>query len=187
MLVEMIYKPLVEDIQQNILALDISVKGTGWAYFNKDKMDFEVGIIKLQTKDNKYRRREFKKHIKQLMGKRDIDKLIIEDTIMGNNYKTTEILMQLNVIPEDLIMDGEVIVTDKNVLRYKPTVWNKKLRDYTKYNGVIKGKNTKIITQECLHSIGVTQEYLQARTVTHITDDVYDAYGMIITYITDKR
>ena len=154
----------------NFLSLDISVNSTGWVIQYDERLNF--GIYKLQSKDNRERRREFGKFLIELIEDKQFDFIIIEDVIAGCNFKTTRSLTELNIAVEDLI-DYDCI-PDSPVFRIDNKEWKRVLHSLVQDDRGIRGSNDKEMITFCLNTLGFYND---------IAQDVYDAMGIACAYI----
>lgn len=162
----------------NFIALDISVRSTGWVRYVDKVLSF--GTYKLMAQDDRQRRREFADFLVQLFAENTYEFIVVEDVIFGNNFETTKILMQLNVIVEDLMDSGTLQQT--TVYRIGNTVWKKRLYQLANItNSFVKcAVDDKKCIRDALHSMSfdVNDTYAQ---------DIYDALGLGLACIADKH
>ena len=107
----------------DFVALDISVRSTGWVKYKNKQLSF--GTYKLVAQEDRKRRQEFREFILQLFADDNFDFVAIEDVIFGNNFETTKSLMQLNIVVEDLMDFGKLATIPG--YRIGNTVWKKQL------------------------------------------------------------
>ena len=149
----------------NFVALDISVRGTGWCRCLDG--EFSFGVVALKEEDAVKRRFEFASFLKELCGKGSYDYIIVEDVIASCNFKTAKILIQLNSIIDDLVFVGEVKA--KEVIREDNKVWKKYLKQLVGYQSKILAGKDKDIVVECMNLLAFNHKVQQ---------DVYDVVGM---------
>lgn len=149
----------------NFVALDISVRGTGWCRWLDG--EFTFGVVALKEEDAVKRRFEFASFLKDLCGKHSYDYIIVEDVIASCNFKTAKILIQLNSIIDDLVFVGEVKA--KEVIREDNKVWKKYLKQLVGYQSKILAGKDKDIVVECMNLLAFNHKVQQ---------DVYDVVGI---------
>lgn len=154
------------------ISLDISVKSTGYVRYYNGKLDYGTYTIKAVTDVD--RRREFADFLVWLIDGKQYDYIVLEDVIFGNNYKTTKILMQLNVIVEDLMTYKKI--SPMPVIRINNLTWKKVLSDIagTKEHNV-KGGEDKERVRTALKALNLD--------LGNVPQDIYDAFGIAIAYI----
>lgn len=159
------------------VALDISVQSTGYVCKGKDGT-YTYGTYKIKATEDIARRKEFADFLVSLLETVDYDYVVIEDVIMGNNFDTTKILMQLNVIVEDLMVYGR--------LRYAPVYrqnnkhWKSVLERISGYNAKVKGLTDKARVCESLQLLGFIPPQ-------GTPQDVYDAMGIAVAQIAETN
>lgn len=169
MIKELNYQDILNTMKQSVLSLDISRNSTGWILHENGKTTF--GHFKSEGETNREIRQNFKKNIEEILAGRSLDLCIIEDTIQGNNYKTTKILTELNIMVEELIDFDRIKITE--VVRLDNKEWKKYLNKLTNYEPQIKNQKDKVQITEALEKIGFTNEI----------QDIKDAMGILLGYI----
>ena len=163
----------------NFIALDISVRSTGWVrYVNKV---LTYGTYKIQAQTDRERRKEFGNFLFQLIGQEKYEFIAVEDVIFGTNFETTKALMQLNVVVEDLMDNGQIAET--SVIRIGNTVWKKRLYQIanTTQHYVLRTTDDKKCIRDALHALGFN--FVQDT----IAQDIYDALGIGLVCIADRH
>lgn len=155
------------------VSLDISVQSTGYVHKKSDG-SVVYGTYAIQAVTDIERRKEFANFLTHLLSDGDYEFVVIEDVILGNNFATTKILMQLNVIVEDLMEYGKV--KKAQVYRQNNKHWKTELERIAGYNVVVKGVSDKERICEALRLLQFTPPVGTAQ-------DVFDAMGIAVAQI----
>lgn len=154
----------------DFFSLDISAASTGWVRWVDKKLEF--GAYTLQSTDNYDRRHEFADFLKSTFGGHHYEHIFIEDVYGGQNFKTVQLLIQLNTIADDLVHEGYLDAGD--IRRLDNGRWKKFLRKAANYKAVLKGEHDKEMIRNALHQLGFTEDVVQ---------DIYDALGLAVGII----
>lgn len=157
-------------LEPTFISLDISVRSTGWVKSVNGTVTW--GTKTLESTDELGRRKEFREFLIDLIQGIEIPVVFVEDVIAGTNFKTTKGLIQLNTIVDDLNEYG--LVKIGRVIRIDNKKWKKYLREACNYKAIIKGEDDKVLIQNCLHSIGFSE---------NVKQDIYDAVGIAVSII----
>jgi hypothetical protein len=166
------YIDLIKQVN-SFISLDISVNSTGYVKYKDNKLI--IGHYKIQSKEDKARRYEFAQFLKWLVADTVYDFIVIEDVIFGNNYKTTKILMQLNVVVEDLMYYNQI--AQMPVYRQGNMQWKKTLMQLAnkKHGLILKDTDDKEKIRMCLKELDfAVEKYIQ---------DECDAMGIVLAQI----
>lgn len=159
----------------SFVAFDISVQSTGYVLKKKDGT-YVYGTYKIKATEDVERRKEFADFLVDLLQNVDYDYIVIEDVIMGNNFVTTKILMQLNVIVEDLMVYARI--KHAPVYRQNNKHWKTVLEQLAGYSTNIKGLTDK-------ERICASLELLNFKPPVGTPQDVYDAMGIALAQIAE--
>lgn len=157
-------------LESTFLSLDISIRSTGWVKSVDGVISW--GTKALESQDELGRRREFREFLLDIIGNTEFPAIYVEDVIAGTNFKTTKGLIQLNTIVDDLKEYGLVKVG--RVVRVDNKKWKKYLKQACNYSSVIKSEDDKTMIQNCLRSVGFSEDVKQ---------DIYDAMGIALSMI----
>lgn len=156
-----------------LISFDISVRSTGW--FKYDNGVCSCGTYTLVSEDLQGRRVEFREFIKKVIGNETFDYVVIEDVIAGTNFRTTQGLIQLNTIVDDMMFYG--VIPESPVLRVGNTKWKKYLRKIGNPNIAIRGIKDKEEIKMHVQYLGFCEDVKQ---------DIYDALGMALGVLATK-
>lgn len=174
---EMIESASYKDIlayEKNAIAFDISVNSTGYFIYEDGKITYDT--YKLQSDNLQGRRAEFRDFIRVMINTKEFDLIVIEDVIAGNNFKTTQGLIQLNSIIDDMMFYG--VIKQSPIVRVGNTTWKKYLRELGDKNLEIKGMKDKEEIRRHLNKLGFDED---------VPQDIYDALGMLVGVIAVKH
>lgn len=165
------------------IGLDISVNSSGFTVY-KNGEKFKGNIDTILSENSPHRetlaRRSLKADLRELIqsvGIDVVDTLVIEDVFAGENPSTVRILYALNTAIDEMVLDGELTVT--NFIRVSNEEWKKWLYSVDT-NSVTKGYKDKIKIQECLKMLGVEDTGVGFQ-------DRLDSNGMILGYLITKE
>lgn len=149
----------------SFVSLDISVKALGWARWIDGVLDF--GIYAFKSKEDTDRRQEMRRLVKSIFKGNRFKYLIIEEPIGSCNYKTAKILHQLNVVPDDMVVDG--IIHADVLFREDNKKWKSWLRQFTGTQIDIRGLKDKEVILQCAYDMGFTDEVIK-KVIPSTTD-----------------
>ena len=158
----------------SFLSLDISKCSLGWCMWYESSLKY--GTKEFQGKSVTELKYEFRDFLINLVGDKELDCVYVEDTIMGNNYKTTKVLISLNTVPDDLMYEGKLKVG--KLCRLGNTQWKKYLKVLTGYTPLIAGLDVKEQVQNMIAILGFCE---------NVKQDVYDALGIALGEIARKH
>jgi Holliday junction resolvasome RuvABC endonuclease subunit len=101
-------------MKEKILALDLSSKCTGWAYFEAGKL-IDYGTIAIEPKNSwAFRLSIFGEELERIIRKHSVDRVIIEDIYRGPNAMTFKVLaffhgVAYKVVNDLLYIDPDLI------------------------------------------------------------------------------
>lgn len=167
------YKNILSSVGK-VISFDISVNSTGW--FIYDNGECKYGTYKLKSKDPQGRRIEFRDFLHVTINSQKFDFVVIEDVIAGNNFKTTQSLIQLNTIVDDMMFYG--VINKSPIVRIGNTIWKRYLRQIGERNVDIKGMKDKDEIKLHVNKLGFCED---------VEQDVYDALGMLLGVIAEKQ
>lgn len=183
-----IVKPTVMSILSKInsgVAFDISKNHTGVFVYRDNKVERYGFLIEEEYDKNDYMaeakmRLWFKNKLRELFKGQHFDFCIIEDCYGGENFDTTRKLLALNCVFDELVLEGEVTVS--NFYRFVETKWIRFLRRIIKIG---KGLNPKYECQKILEYLE-DDFYLENCSKTEsekesmFFEDICDATGQLL-------
>lgn len=160
---------------KSFCSFDISVRSTGWCRWTEGVLEF--GRFGLQEKSDLGRRIEFQNKIQEIVGGTSYDFIAIEDVILGTNFKTTKVLIQLNPIIDDMMYRQEIKTAP--IERIGNTVWKKYLKAISGHK-TIAGRYEKEDTVKALKEMQFKCQAVSAVFGKPELYDVFDSIGIAV-------
>lgn len=189
-----IEKPTVLSLLQTIksgIAFDLAKNHTGIAIWNGveiERYGFDLPEYDKNDHFGYYKmRRNLRKELEKLLRGRHFEYCVVEDIYGGENIDTYRKLAEINTVPDECIFDN--IFTVDNFFRWKPTVWQSKMRVLHKQKGKLVAKvevqNLLEILEDdfCIKN----KDLSVARKKDIFYEDICDATGMLLAVVAHKN
>ena len=165
------------------IALDVAPDHTGVVIWDGEKVTeygFRVEIDSKSVHWEYKMRRDFKQELKKIVSGKDFEVCVIEGVYGGVNYDTTQKLLALNTVIDELIFEGVWFITE--FFRWKPSEWLAKARMVYKQRGKLK---TKLEIQGILEYLGyefyiTNKDKSDKEKAEMFFEDKCDACGMLL-------
>lgn len=153
-----------------MIVFDISKSGTGIATWDGENCSLDTFSMSDLENDREVRN-AFRQFVIDQFKDKNYEHVIIEDVIGSLNFKTANILYQLNPIVDDLMDLG--LIPTKPIHRVDNGVWRMYLKEVSQYQSdIISSTDTKAFVQGCLEKLGIPAVWRN--------DNESDALGMLL-------
>lgn len=168
--------------QPNFISLDVSKTNTGWTKWLDGVLTVGDFSLKEIDGDNHLALRQaYKKELRKLFGEDVYEYVFIEDVTGSENFKTANILYQLNPIVDDMMYDG--IIKVGKIIREDNKKWKRNLKDASNYTSqILADVDDKPMIVACCSLLGFGNGVLYHKTKnpTGYSQDTYDSMGIAI-------